>query len=413
MVLERRKGKLAQRPTPKSAVPVPEGVDYLEFWFGKNDFMPTYLTNEKIEELVTILRTHPHTADFDRLLIGMDTNSAKHCWPLLQPALDAQKIEYVTCTIAPGENNKSFASLGHIYDTFFQKAHGTRKTIVLALGGGIVSNIFGLAASTFYRGIRLVQMPTTFLNAHDAGGSSQKQAINCAGRKNVVGTFHLPSLVLDASVFYRTLPPKEIRSGFGELTKNGIAFGGEHTELIKDTTMQYSAEELQSNEILMKRATTLGIQAKATLLYDDPLEKYGALPFEFGHTIGHGYELVMDNTSHGECVAIGCELAAYISWKMDLLSFEAYQQVQAMVGALRPEMDRPCRTVEALVKEVMELIKHDNKRGYLPEKSGFTPMILIRKVGVLHKPNERFLEYVPDALVADAVLHGIERFTCA
>ena len=313
-------------------------------------------------------------------------------------------IPFERHVIGSTEENKTFENLDSALSTFLS-AGVSRKSIVMPVGGGITSNLFGLAASLLFRGIRLVHMPTSFLNAHDAV-TSMKQAVNHSGYKNIVGSFHLPSMVLCDTSFYATLGVQEIKSGLGELTKNAAIFGGEHYDLIRRTTLAHgpalSGEELAE-------ATFLGIQAKDALLCDDPKEKSSALLFEYGHTIGHALELTEGVvTSHGEGVTIGMLGASYIAEKMGILPPEERAKHDAMVDALDPSIVIP--NSEGLLDEVLDKIHHDNKRGYLPEMVGQVPMILCSAVGTVHEPNKHFLEYVPDELVAEAVSMLLDRF---
>jgi len=269
----------------------------------------------------------------------------------------------------------------------------------MPVGGGIVANTFGLASGLLFRGIRLVQCPTSFLNAHDAAASSQKQAINHAGYKNIVGLYHVPTMALIDTSFYSTLGETELKAGLGELTKNAALFGGKHYELMKKTTMvkgwKLSGEELVD-------ATYIGLGAKDMLLRHDPKEKHLALLFEYGHTVGHALELTKGvSTSHGEGVTIGMLAASYISNRMGIMSDADRATHDALVIALDPKIHLPPHDI---TDEVLDKVMHDNKRGYLPERAGFCPFILNQRVGEMHAPNKYYLEYVPVHLVREAIL---------
>merc|ERR1719231_962062 len=178
-------------------------------------------------------------------------------------------------------------------------------------------------------------MPTTFLNAHDAV-TSQKTAVNHSGYKNIVGTFHIPTMVLCDTFFYQTLGESEIKSGLGELTKNAALFGGQHYDLIEKTTLAH-CPELNGEELV--EATFLGIKAKDALLCDDPREKHLALLFEYGHTIGHALELTEGIfTSHGEGVTIGMLGASFIAERMGLMPHAERNKHDEMIEALDPRI---------------------------------------------------------------------------
>merc|ERR1712232_11380 len=239
----------------------------------------------------------------------------------------------------------------------------------------------------------------SFLNAHDAAASSQKQAINHAGYKNIVGLYHVPTMALIDTSFYSTLGETELKAGLGELTKNAALFGGKHYELMKKTTMvkgwKLSGEELVD-------ATYIGLGAKDMLLRHDPKEKHLALLFEYGHTVGHALELTKGvSTSHGEGVTIGMLAASYISNRMGIMSDADRATHDALVIALDPKIHLPPHDI---TDEVLDKVMHDNKRGYLPERAGFCPFILNQRVGEMHAPNKYYLEYVPVHLVREAIL---------
>ena len=375
----------------------------IDMRIGEQSF-PIHVAHNNLRALIQKLLDT--VGEFDKLMLGYDTNTFKHCGTRLEPVLRAMHIPFERYVIGTTEDNKTFQNLDDALGAFLT-AGVSRKSIVVPVGGGIVSNLFGLAASLLFRGIRLVEIPTTFLNAHDAV-TSQKTAVNHSGYKNIVGTFHMPTMVLCDTSFYSTLGESEIKSGLGELTKNAALFGGEHYDLIKQTTLAHGPK-LTGEELV--EATFLGIKAKDALLCDDPREKHLALLFEYGHTIGHALELTEGiHTSHGEAVTIGMLAASYISEKMGLMSSAEREKHDAMVTALQPAMviENP-----DCIDEVLDKVHHDNKRGYLPERVGFVPMILAKKCGEIHKPNDMYLEYVPDELVEEAVSMILEKFTAA
>ena len=203
-----------------------------------------------------------------QVFLGYDDNTVVHCAPRLESELAKQGIAFYRCVMGVTETSKVMSSLDDILGAFLMGG-GSRKTVVMPVGGGIVANTFGLAAGLLFRGIRLVQCPTTFLNAHDAAASSQKQAINHSGYKNIVGLYHVPTLCIVDTSFYETLGATEIKvilflhhpflpyvaqpfppyvrnqfslfvikAGLGELTKNAALFGGAHYEIIQKTVMQ-------------------------------------------------------------------------------------------------------------------------------------------------------------------------------
>merc|ERR1711907_420168 len=157
-----------------------------------------------------------------------------------------------------------------------------------------------------------------------------------------------------------------------------------------------------TNHESLETLTLSGLGAKDMLLQHDPTEKGTAIVFEYGHTIGHGIEIIdgMD-LSHGEAVALGMLGASFIAEKMLLMEPEEREKHDALIYALKPQATAmPSRNFE---EEVMMKIKRDNKRGYIAEKPGMCPFILLEKVGELHKPNKYYLDYVPENIVREAI----------
>jgi len=369
-----------------------DGLRQIKMHIGDAEF-PVLIGHDKLPELVAELKT----LDMDKVFLGYDENTFKYCAPRLEAELERQGIPFYSCVMGLTEDAKNMASLDRILETFLQGG-GSRKTVMMPVGGGVVANTFGLASGLLFRGIRLVQCPTSFLNAHDAAASSQKQAINHSGYKNIVGLFHTPTMALIDTSFYETLGATELKSGLGELTKNAALFGGKHYELMKKTTMakgwRLSGEELVE-------ATLVGLGAKDMLLKIDPREKHLALLFEYGHTVGHALELTDGVvTSHGEGVTIGMLAASFIAEQLGIMTCADRAEHDALVVALAPTIDFPDRDIN---EDVMEKVMHDNKRGYLPEREGFCPFILAQKIGEMHAPNKWYLEYVPNAVVRHAI----------
>jgi len=376
-----------------------DGVKEMTMHIGEETF-PVLLGNNKLSVFVSELKK----LNADCLYLGYDENTVVYCAPQLEAELNAQGVKFFSYVMGLTEENKDLNTLDNILKNFFQHG-GSRKTVVVPVGGGIVANTFGLAAALLFRGIRLVQCPTTLLNAHDAAASSQKQAINHAGYKNVVGCFYKPTFAFVDTSFFSTLGETEIKAGLGELTKNAALFGGRHYDFIKNKVMKKGPMGLSGEDL--RDATFLGLGAKDMLLEHDPREKTIAIIFEYGHTIGHALELTQGvETSHGEGVTVGMLGASYISQRMGFMTEEDRIDHDALVFALQPKVTIPDHD---FTDEVLDKVRHDNKRGYLPEREGFCPFLLLEKVGVMHSPNKYSLEFVPEDIVRDAIVHVVNQ----
>lgn len=211
-----------------------------------------------------------------------------------------------------GEENKNFQSLYAI----LRKMTGAgmhRTSRVFAVGGGVVGDIAGLAASLFMRGISLVQIPTTLLSQVDSSVGG-KTAVDLGGVKNVVGAFYQPCEVLVSPEFLKTLPPREIKCGLGEIVKYAALNAEIFDELHK------SADKLD-NLAFLASLTELCIRHKAQVVEADEKEIGERKSLNVGHTTGHAIELT-SGLSHGECVLYGMRMETEIALQMGVCEKE-------------------------------------------------------------------------------------------
>jgi 3-dehydroquinate synthase len=217
--------------------------------------------------------------------------------------------------VKPGEKSKSYRELNRIYSFLIDNNYG-RDSVILVIGGGVTGDLGAFAASTYMRGIRLVNIPTTLLAAVDSsiGG---KTGINFNKRKNMVGTFYQPEAVIIDTEFINTLPEKEITSGIGEIVK--YAFLGDeklYTFIDKNITRIFSKDSKAVDEIVYQSALI-----KAGVVSQD--EKEGGIRkiLNLGHTFAHAYESGLAfKITHGEAVTAGVISALLLSHKLGLIS---------------------------------------------------------------------------------------------
>lgn len=197
-------------------------------------------------------------------------------------------------TVAQGEGSKSFETLQLLLDTMLQNGFG-RTDCVVAVGGGVVGDLSGFAASVFMRGIDFYNIPTTVLSQVDSsiGG---KVAINFGGVKNIIGAFHQPkAVIIDANVL-ATLPKRQIANGLAEALKMSLTSDAELFELFE------RGDAMENIDAIIERS----LRIKAAVVEEDEKEKGLRRILNFGHTLGHGIEgNSFDTLYHGECVALG------------------------------------------------------------------------------------------------------------
>ena len=241
-----------------------------------------------------------------KVAIVSDENVADHYLEQVKASLISEGLDVTGITLPPGETSKSFAVLEDVCRRLLQFRLG-RDDVVIALGGGVVGDLAGLAAALVRRGVHLVMAPTTLLSQVDSsiGG---KTAINTPEGKNLVGAIHAPMLVLDDISTLDTLPPRELSAGYAEVIKHAILEGDEHFSYLEKSADDFFA----GDEKTRSETVTRSIRVKAGIVGRDEFEKGQRMLLNLGHTFGHALEAASayDGTLlHGEAVAVGLCLA--------------------------------------------------------------------------------------------------------
>ncbi len=263
------------------------------------------------QELNALIKNQSYSS----IYILVDSNTNALCSKFLSEQLEADvKIEWIE--IEPGEEHKTISTCNEIWKTLSETG-ADRKSLMINLGGGIVTDVGGYAASCFKRGIDFVHVPTTLLGMVDAaiGG---KNGVNLDSLKNQIGIIRPPKLILVDVGYLATLPQEEMRSGLAEMLKHGLIDNEEDFFAFEDLS-QFEVEKLP--ELIHD-----SIQIKTRISEEDPFEKGIRMALNFGHTLGHAIESYhMENPKktkllHGEAVAVGMILALKLS--VDVLGFD-------------------------------------------------------------------------------------------
>lgn len=225
--------------------------------------------------------------------------------------------------IPAGEKNKNYGRLLEILKAMIGNGV-TRSSTVVALGGGVVGDITGLAASLYMRGVRLVQIPTTLLSQVDSSVGG-KTAVDFCGVKNVIGTFYQPSEVIVDPLFLSTLPKRETRCGLGEIVKYGALDREIYRRLLKNKSHLFS-------EKFLEEITFSCIEHKAKIVTDDEKDLNGLRKtLNLGHTTGHAFELYYKRKSHGEFVLIGMYYELYLAEKRGVCGGEYAENLKKLI----------------------------------------------------------------------------------
>ncbi len=245
----------------------------------------------------------------DRIAIIADEHVASVHLPILQEALRHTNREIEVKTVPSGESCKTSPVYVDCLSFLLNKGF-TRNSLIIAFGGGACGDLSGFVAATFMRGIRYIHCPTTIL-AHDSAVGG-KTAINMPEGKNMVGSFHQPSGVLFDTNLFKSLPPREIRSGMAELIKHAFISDAVWTKnLLASKSFTTPSIDWLSSELLR------GIQVKANIVEEDEFEQSTRKYLNFGHTFGHAIEAAcgFGKLSHGESVMIGMAYSLLLSEK--------------------------------------------------------------------------------------------------
>ena len=291
---------------------------------------------------------------------------------------DAKSIHEVI--LPDGESYKDWATLQKIFDAML--ANGAdRKSVIIALGGGVIGDMAGFAAASFMRGIRFIQVPTTLLSQVDSSVGG-KTGINHPLGKNMVGAFYQPQAVIADLDTLKTLPPKELAAGLAEVIKHGAIADGEFLTWIEKNQDALNACDPKAMEHAVRRSCEI----KSQVVAQD--EKEGGLRaiLNFGHTFGHAIEAGMGYGEwlHGEAVGCGMVLAADLSVRVGLLSEADASRLKKIIAALR----LPTVPPKLGVDRYMELMSVDKKA-----EGGEVRYILLDGVG------RAKIQTVDDALV--------------
>ena len=306
-------------------------------------------------------------AENRKICIYTDSNVEKLYAKQIQELLEPVCRKVILFSFPAGEEYKTLDTIKEAYKTLIE-AGFDRKDLILALGGGVVGDMAGYTAATYLRGIDFVQVPTTLLAQSDSsiGG---KTGVDFDGYKNMVGAFHMPRLVYMNLATLKTLDARQFYNGFAEVMKHGLIKDAIFYEWLIDKMYEICERDLDTLEEMIMRSCTV----KKLMVEKDPTEQGERALLNFGHTIGHAIEKYKNFTlSHGECVALGCVAAAFISWKHELLTMEEYYEVRDMFVPF----NLPISVEDIDPQEVLRLTKSDKKM-----KDGTLQFILLKRVG--------------------------------
>ncbi|MDX3901212.1 MAG: 3-dehydroquinate synthase [Sphingobium sp.] len=330
----------------------------------------------------------------DRLIVVTDEHVARAQMPRLAASLSAAGIAIEPIILPPGEQTKSWRHLESLMDRLLA-LEVERSDHVVALGGGVIGDLVGFAASILKRGCRFVQVPTTLLAQVDSSVGG-KTAINTAAGKNLVGSFHQPSFVLIDPSTLDSLPPREVRAGYAEVVKYGLIDDPDFFAWCEGAAPQLLAGDPAARGIAIERS----VSAKAAIVADDERETSGRRALlNLGHTFGHALEAdtgFSETLLHGEGVAAGMALAFRYSARLGLCPQADADRVTDHLKSVGLPHDLATAHVRASGKELVGHMLHDKKMA-----AGTLPFLLARGIGKTFLSKDVLLDDVAAFLDAD------------
>ena len=287
----------------------------------------------------------------DRLFVLTDTTTVQLCWPLVKGFGCMSGAMMIT--IGSTDEAKNLNSLAEVWAAL-QLGGASRHSLMVNLGGGMVTDLGGFAASTFKRGMAYINVPTTLLAQVDASVGG-KTGINFGGLKNEIGVFNCAGCVLLSGEFLRTLDRANLLSGYAEMLKHGLLDGSGHlTELLA-----FDIEEPDYVELM--RLVGKSVAIKEGVVTEDPTERGVRKALNLGHTVGHAIEslALSENRTvlHGYAVAWGLVMELYLSVRRCGCPSLLFHRIEAVVREHYGRVEFECRHYDVLY----DLMTHDKK----------------------------------------------------
>ena len=315
-------------------------------------------------DLQQAIDTQLETQKHDKTFILTDTTTGKLCLPMLNIS-NAHVM-----TIGETDAYKTLSSLSYVMSELVDNG-ASRHSLLINLGGGMVSDLGGFAASIFKRGIKCINIPTTLLGMVDAsiGG---KTGVNFCGLKNALGTFSPPLCVLINTQFLTTLNSKDILSGYAEIIKHSLLYNSEHWTKVLSTELIPTKQFLQTADL--QQLVFENVQIKARFVEADPHEHGIRKALNFGHTFGHAFESFSNSKlTHGYAVAYGMICELYLSTVKTGFPADKMRQTVCYIRENYGNMPLECKDYDSLIK----LMQHDKKNSY-----GQIYPVLLADIGV-------------------------------
>ena len=349
----------------------------ISIFSAKNKLMAYYFENDGIDALNSYISEYNPS----KIFVFTDNNTQKYC---LETFINIINFKFTNVNFKNGDDCKNLETLSSLWKQLMLKG-ADRKSLIINLGGGVVTDMGGFTAATFKRGIKFIHVPTSLLGMVDAaiGG---KNGINFMEAKNQIGTIVQPEFVWINTGFLKTLPQDEFISGFAEMLKHGLIANRSYWEDLK-VYHQKPTDEMLSE--LIKTS----VYIKDDIIRKDPYEQGIRKLLNYGHTIGHALESYMNYQQkkalpHGKAVAAGMIIEAYLSYKTNNLTQEDLLDIKQSINTIYPVI----KLSNNDIKRIIDLMRFDKKN-----ENGVVKYVLLNAIG-----SADFNKEVADGLLFEA-----------
>lgn len=345
----------------------------------KDSVNPVFYADNAYKELNKFLKNR----DISSVFLLVDSNTHEHCLAAFLQKLELPK-EIEAIEIDAGEEFKNLQTCEGVWNAL-SELNADRKSVLLNLGGGVVTDLGGFVASTFKRGICFINIPTTLLSMVDASVGG-KTGVDLGNLKNQIGVTNQPEMVLIDSSYLQTLPKEEMRSGLAEILKHGLIADENYWEKVSDL----SNLDLSDLEDIIRES----VDIKTRVVEKDPFEKNIRKTLNYGHTLGHAIEsycLTHEKKRkllHGEAIAIGMILETFISVKQAGFPPAKLERINTVIKDIYGKHDFDEKDIE----KISELMKFDKKNSH-----GKINFVLLEDIGKTLIDQEVKQETIRDA----------------
>lgn len=317
-------------------------------------------------EAFEALRKHVSSHSYSKIFVLVDENTQIHCLPRFVQAAIGEDFDFELLQIQSGEQHKNINTCVQVWKNLTD-LDADRKSLLINLGGGVLTDLGGFVASTFKRGIDFINIPTTLLAMVDASVGG-KTGVDLGALKNQIGVINQPEMVLIVPAFLKTLDKRQLQSGFAEMLKHGLIQNVTYWNELKKVSDFEGLDRLIYDSVLIKNEIVL----------QDPTEQGLRKILNFGHTLGHAIEShFLENESaktllHGEAIAVGMILEAYLSKLLTGLSQKELEDISTTFISRYKRV----KFSKSDISTILRLLKFDKKNSY-----GNINFVLLQGIG--------------------------------